>query len=44
MSLKGPFSLAGMRTFEFCVEGDTLWLWDMAALHPDFSALELARQ
>lgn len=35
--------VAGERTFEFCVEGDTLRLWDMAAVHPDFSVLELTR-
>ena len=43
-TIMGTTLVAGERTFEFCVEGDTLWLWDMAALHPDFSVLELARQ
>jgi hypothetical protein len=42
-TVMGTTIMAGERTFEFCVEGDTLWLWDMAALSPDFSVLELAR-
>ena len=42
-TITGNTLAAGMTTFEFCVDGDTLWLWDTAALSPDFSVLELAR-
>jgi hypothetical protein len=31
------------RTLAFCVEGDTLSLWDMAAVYPSFSVLKLER-
>jgi hypothetical protein len=42
-TITGNTLVADMRNFEFCVEGDTLRLWDMNAIHPDFSVLELAR-
>jgi hypothetical protein len=31
------------RTLVFCVEEDTLWIWEMAATYPDFNMFELAR-
>ena len=40
-TIMGNTLVFGTRNVEFCVEGDTLWLWDMAAVHPDFSVFEL---
>jgi len=35
--------VASGTTFSFCVDGDTLLLWDRAAASPDMSVLELVR-
>jgi hypothetical protein len=36
-------SLSGLRTFSFCVEGDTLWLHETAAEYSDLTVLRLRR-
>jgi hypothetical protein len=43
-TLAGNTLMTGLgRTFVFCVEGDTLWLYDMLATFDDFNVLELER-
>ena len=42
--ISGNTIMAGAeRTFVFCVEGDTLRIWETAATYPDFKVFELTR-
>jgi hypothetical protein len=42
-TINGNELVASGTTYSFCVDGDTLLLWDRAAASPDMSVLELVR-
>ena len=42
-AIMGTEIVASSTTFAFCVDGDTMSLWDRAASSPDMSVLELVR-